>query len=67
MTSRRDKRKQKKLSDLKKRIKAQKHSRRLRLIEEKRAAKELFLLEREAEKLQNKAIKAAEANQNKGD
>ena len=68
MSKRREKNKQRKLKTRKERIKAEKHSRCLKRVEEKRAAKELYFLEREAEKMQYKAKRAAErAEQEKKD
>lgn len=60
MSKKQEKRKQKKLKARKERNRLKKHKRFIEGIEEKRAVKELYHLEREAEKLQNKAIKAAE-------
>ena len=60
MSKKQEKRKQKKLKARKERNRLKKHRRFIEGVEEKRATKELYHLEREAEKLQNKAIKAAE-------
>jgi len=67
MSNKREKRKQKKLKARKEQNRLKKHQRFINKVAEKRATKELYHLEREAEKLQNKAIKAAEEASKKED
>ena len=58
--NRREKNKRKKLKTREERIKANTHIRWRKRVEKKRAEKELYFLEREVEKIQNKAFRAAE-------